>query len=417
MATTHLSSRPGRSGGRARTRDRATLLAACMPFALLVSAGGIGTRAPVAQAAVGPTIELAGHGYGHGRGMGQWGAYGYATQQGHTYDQILQTYYGGTTLATQSDELLTVHLSAQSGSALKVTSGRDFSVGGVPVPANAAARIVARPDGFLELSTSDGCGGADQGATPLSSARITSSIAGPGDDLSAMLSICTPDGTRQYRGELSTLYVQGAQRTVNIVGVEDYLRGVVPRESPASWADAAGGRGVEALKAQAIAARSYALAESRATWADTCDTAACQVYAGAGANGARFEDPRSDAAVAGTAGQVLRTSSGATVRAEFSSSTGGHTAGGDFPAVADLGDSVSPFHDWTKSLPSDDVAAAFGVGTLLDFRITQRNGLGADGGRVLSVVLEGTSGTVTVTGSEIRSRLGLRSDWFTVASA
>jgi SpoIID/LytB domain protein len=388
-----------------------------MPIALLVSAGVIGPHAPVAQATVGATIELAGHGYGHGRGMGQWGAYGYATQHGYTYDQILQTYYGGTTLGTQSDEALTVHLTAQSGRALKVTSGRDFSVGGVPVPANTAASIVARPDGSLELSTSDGCGGADQGATPLSSARITSSMAGPGDDLSAMLSICTPDGTRQYRGELSTLYVQGAQRTVNIVGVEDYLRGVVPRESPASWADAAGGRGIEALKAQAIAARSYALAESRATWADTCDTAACQVYAGAGANGARFEDPRSDAAVAGTAGQVLRTSSGATARAEFSSSTGGHTAGGDFPAVADLGDSVSPFHDWTKSLPSADVAAAFGVGTLLDFQVTERNGLGADGGRVLSVVLEGTSGTVTVTGNEIRSRLGLRSDWFIVEGA
>jgi SpoIID/LytB domain protein len=388
-----------------------------MPLALLASAGVIGTHAPVAHAAVGATIELAGHGYGHGRGMGQWGAFGYATEHGYSYDQILQTYYGGTTLGTQPDEPITVHLTTQGDGPLKVTSGRDFAVGGIPVPADTAARIVARPDGSLELSTSDGCDGADQGATSLSSARITSSVADPGDDLSAMLSICTPDGTRQYRGELSTFYADGAQRTVNIVGVEAYLRGVVPRESPASWADAADGRGMEALKAQAIAARSYALAETRATWADTCDTAACQVYAGAGAGDARFEDPRSDAAVAGTAGQVLRTPSGATARAEFSSSTGGHTAGGGFPAVADLGDSVSPFHDWTTSLASADVAAAFDVGTLLDFRITQRNGLGADGGRVLSVVLEGTSGTVTVTGNEIRSRLGLRSDWFTVASA
>ena len=129
-----------------------------------------------------------------------------------------------------------------------------------------------------------------------------------------------------------------------------------------------------------------------------------------------MEDPRSDAAVAATAGQVLRTSSGAVARAEFSASTGGHTAGGEFPAIADLGDAVSPYHRWTTTLLSSSVAAAFGLDTLLGIRVTQRTGLGTDGGRVVGLVLTGTARTVTVTGDEFRVRMGLRSNWFSVVN-
>jgi SpoIID/LytB domain protein len=93
-----------------------------------------------------------------------------------------------------------------------------------------------------------------------------------------MLSVCTATGTRQYRGELSVVWSGGAQHTVNTLPMEDYLRGVVPRESPASWGDAAGGKGIEALKAQAVAARSYAWSEGRTAYAKTCDTTTCQVY-------------------------------------------------------------------------------------------------------------------------------------------
>ena len=67
--------------------------------------------------------------------------------------------------------------------------------------------------------------------------------------------------------------------------MDDYLRGVVPRESPASWGDASGGKGMAALQAQAVAARSYAAAQNRYSWAQTCDYQNCQVYGGAGLNG------------------------------------------------------------------------------------------------------------------------------------
>jgi hypothetical protein len=113
---------------------------------------------------------------------------------------------------------------------------------------------------------------------------------------------------------------------------------VVPRESPASWADQGGGAGLNALKAQAVAARSYAWAENRnPPLYKTCDTTACQVYGGAGLNGVRIEDARTDKAIADTAGEV-RLLNGSVARTEFSSSTGGWTAGGTFPAVEDTGD-------------------------------------------------------------------------------
>jgi len=199
--------------------------------------------------------------------------------------------------------------------------------------------------------------------------------------------------------------------------MEDYLRGVVPRESPAGWGDAAGGKGLEALKAQAVSARSYAYGENRASWARTCDTTSCQVYAGAGLNYTPLEDRRTDAAVAATALVVLRTASGAIARAEFSSSTGGYTAGGQFPAVPDDGDVASPYHNWTTSVPATTIASAFGVGTLTGIRVTERNGLGADGGRVTKVDISGTTKTVSTTGDRVRSALGLRSDWFSVTTA
>ena len=196
--------------------------------------------------------------------------------------------------------------------------------------------------------------------------------------------------------------------------MEDYLRGVVPRESPASWGDASGGKGMAALQAQAVAARSYAAAQNRYSWAKTCDNQNCQVYGGAGLNGVVTEDSRTNTAVTSTAGKVLTNSSGAIVSAEFSSSTGGWTAGGTFPAVQDLGDAASPNHDWSTTIPASTIGNAFGVGTLQSISTTG-NGLGADGGRVLTAAVKGSTRTVTVTGNQFRSTLGLMSDWFVVA--
>jgi SpoIID/LytB domain protein len=370
--------------------------------------------APEAQAAGANTVNFTGHGYGHGRGLGQWGSYGYATT-GAPYTAILSHYYGGTTQSTQPNGPITVALTAQDGKDLLVTSAQPFSVGGIPVSGGAAAIVSALPDGTFRLSTTLGCGQPPVWTTAIPTSRVVPGV-DPGNDLTAMLTVCGQGGTRTYRGELSVVNVAGNQRTINTVRMEDYLRGVVPRESPASWADAAGGKGIEALKAQSVAARSYAWAENRAPYAKSCDTTACQVYGGAGLNGALIEDPRTDRAIAATADVVLRNSAGAIVRAEFSSSTGGHTAGGAFPAVPDLGDTASPHHNWSQAVSGATVASAYGVGDLVDVRVTKRNGLGADGGRVTEVTVVGTLKTVTASGADMRTKLGLRSDWFSVAS-
>jgi SpoIID/LytB domain protein len=393
---------------RPRRRLGGVLAACAVGAAALVTpvlTGGVAAAAP-------GDVQFTGHGYGHGRGLGQWGAYGYAVDRGWTHQQILARYYGGTVQSTQPDGPVTVALSSRDGKDLVVTSGRDFTVGGVAVSAGAAARVQALADGTYVLSTSLGCGSPVVWTTTVPDSRVVPS-GDPGSDLRAMLSLCTTPGTVQYRGELSVVWAGGAQHTVNTVRMEDYLRGVVPRESPASWGDAGGGRGIEALEAQAVSARSYAWAEGRLSYARTCDTTACQVYGGAGVNYTALEDARSDRAVAATAGAVLRTASGAVVRTEFSSSTGGYTAGGTFPAVPDDGDSASPYHDWTQTVPAATVGAAFQVGTLTGIAVLERNGLGADGGRVTKVRVTGTSGSVTTTGEDVRTRLGLRSGWFT----
>jgi SpoIID/LytB domain protein len=390
------------------------VLRACRRIGVLAVCGvlismGVSATPSDARAAVGSTIELTGHGYGHGRGLGQWGSYGLATEHGFTYDRILNHYYGNTTAGSYANAPIAVQLTAHDGQAVKVTSSQLFSVGDVPIGPNTAAWVQVFSDGRILLRTSYGCGSPDVWETWIPHGRFVSTVANPGGDRAAMLNVCTSGGTRPYRGELAALWGSGAQRTLNNVLVEDYLRGVVPRESPAGWGDAAGGRGMEALRAQSVAARSYALSETRSSWAKTCDTTSCQVYGGAAS-----EDRRTDQAIATTAGQIRLDAAGRVVRTEFSSSTGGYTAGGQFPAVPDPGDTASPHHNWTTTLRTADIAASYGLGTLDDIQITRRNGAGADGGRVLELVLVGTAKTVTVTGGNFRSRFGLRSDWFSL---
>ena len=165
-----------------------------------------------------------------------------------------------------------------------------------------------------------------------------------------------------------------------------------------------------------MAARSYAISENRYSYAKTCDTTSCQVYGGAALNGRWIEDSRTDTAITMTAGQGRVTSGGAVARTEFSASTGGYTAGGTFPAVADDGDATSsnPYHDWQVTIPASTVVAAWpSIGGFSSMRVTGRNDLGADGGRVTTVDVVGTAGTVHTTGDDVRIQLGLGSNWFT----
>ncbi len=224
---------------------------------------------------------------------------------------------------------------------------------------------------------------------------------------------------RYYRGELRAVNNGGAQRTVNALPVESYLRAVVPLEMPASWATLGDGAGAEALQSQAVSARSYALAENRASYALTCDTISCQVYGGRAVRRSgelsSNEDDRANAAIAATAG-VVRIRDGEVARTEFSSSTGGWTAGGVFPAVEDLGDAIerNPNYNWTTTVSIANLESRFGNRQLDKVYVSERNGLGRDGGRVEEVTLQFGEETFTMTGNEFRRAAQLKSDWFSI---
>jgi SpoIID/LytB domain protein len=389
------------------TRRWSRMLGAALTLAV---AAGLVVAAP-AQAAPG-SVTLIGHGYGHGRGLGQYGALGYAVDHGWSARTILDHYYNGTAEGRVDNSTITVRLTVLDGSpGTWITSGQGFTVGGVHLEAGSAARVVREGGGWQLFTAYGGCNAGQQyGPYPLPANPTVALDADAGDTVSRMLTTCA--NATQYRGTLSLVADGAATRVVNTLPVEQYLRGVVPRESVASWADLGGGRGMQALAAQAVAARSYALSERRHSYALTCDTIACQVYSGAGRNGSSIEDRRTDFAVAATAG-VVRVRNGAIVHTEFGSSTGGRTTGPSFGHVVDWGDLRSPYNTWRVELSGSAITAAYPqIGTFVALQVTRRDGEGAQGGRVLSMDVVGSAGRVTVTGDQFRSALNLRSNWF-----
>ncbi|MGV9825156.1 SpoIID/LytB domain-containing protein [Gordonia sp. NPDC003429] len=345
------------------------------------SADGIGLTADSA-------IVLIGHGHGHGRGMGQWGAYGYA-KRGWSAAQILRHFYGGTTLSKADKPDITVRLSQQG--AVNVLAPAGANVGGKPVAPGQAVSISGNT-----ATITNGCGGAAAGSVPAS--FVDPINLAPGRPLNELLKFCGSNAT--YRGSLG---LDGG-RVVNKLNIDDYVKGVIAKESMPGWGDSGG---MEALKAQAVVARSYALA-AIAGGKKIDDTQNSQMYGGVAG-----EDPRTNRAADATAGQILR-QNGQPAFAEFSASTGGYTAGGRFPAVVDEGDVLSPDHNWTATVSAASIGSAFGVGALRSFEVIEANGLGPENGRALKVRVSGSGGTVEATGEEARTKLQLKSSWFAV---
>ena len=423
---------PHASPARRRSRHRRSgaLVVVALALGSLVGATPFGPGTGTGSAFPGDTVTFEGHGYGHGRGLSQYGALGYALA-GWDVGRILDHYYGGTTAGPRPNVPIDVHLriadagagrGSIDGQPLVLDSGQGFTIGSNTFAAGEAARVTRTPGGW-RIERGPGCDGpwaeAQAGIDLVQQPTAVVADAAVGDDIDRMIQVCAPGVRRHYRGTVRAVDANGESKAVNRVALEDYLRGVIPRESPASWGDLGGGAGMHQLRAQSVAARTYALAESRG-FAKTCDTTSCQAYSGAGVNNARVEDRRSDRAVAETAGQVRLLPSGAVARTEFSSSSGGHTAGGAFPAVRDDGDATpnNPNHTWRTTVPVATVEARFpAVGPLIAIEVTRRNGLNgphADGGRVLEVVVRGLDGAVVVSGEQLRSRLALKSDWFRV---
>jgi SpoIID/LytB domain protein len=449
--------------------------------ALAGLAGGLVTSVVVAGPAAAEQVyerpasgifSVLGHGWGHGHGLSQWGAQG-AASQGVDADTITSTYYPGTAKAVLANSPIRVLLQADEGrdtqvyaaSGLKVT---DNATGKTEVLPGGPARWRATVDAAgLHLSSLTGStwtpyaiGSGSAAPSPSASASPSSSpspstgpspspstspspspaapaYAGPlrfsGPDV---VRVAFPDGTsRDYRGAVQAVKTGSTTlQSVDVLSLEDYLLGVVPRESSSSWKPAA-------LQAQAIAARSYSAykrAHASGTY-DICDTTQCQVFGGtrvyaSDGSSIALEPASTSDAVRQTAGAV-RTYNGAPIFAEFSSSNGGWSTDGGTPYLIPQRDDwdgavANPVHSWTASLRATDVERRYpAVGTLKRIRVTVRDGNGEWGGRVKTVVLEGVDGSgaatsVSTTGAGIYNARtwpaysdGLRSSWWTITTS
>jgi SpoIID/LytB domain protein len=382
-----------------------------------LTAGVLGSAVPAhADAAVSPkssAITIVGAGWGHGKGMSQYGAWGAATK-GLKYSEIIDFYYPGTTLdELPKGNLLRVWISADNDDMLhfRPVAGlrvRDSANATVTLPTGTKYRKwrIAKVSGkrALQYLTS-------------SSTYVTYKNSLNGKRLwyventkTGTVKLAMPNGdTRTYRQRMALRFTSTGAKTVNYVSMETYLRGVVPAEMPASWAP-------EAVKAQAVAARTYA-AKLRSTVSadatyDLCDTSACQVYKGVAA-----EYSSSDKAITGTANKVVEYK-GKLALTMFSSSNGGWSASGgdDYPylkAQKDPYDGVKRDQSWSVTLSSSKIQKAYAsIGTLKSVQVTDRDGDGTYGGRVDMVKISGSKGSVTVTGGSFKSKFGLRERLF-----
>ena len=395
-------------------------------------------------------IVVNGRGYGHGRGMSQYGSYGWATTYGWSWQQILDFYYGGPTgniIAPLTDpaQEMTVWLSAMNNvqTAVVADAGNAIFVQD-PAPGRTWVSLVAREIsqrvyrvwGSMErkcpTSTADPGG---EGFTVIADVATVASFTtttgqDPASDPSTAIGLCEPRSNgrnkiRYYRGEIRAVNnSRGENRTINALPIETYLRGVVPRESPAEWGAAAGGAGMNALRAQAVAARSYSATENRyAGLARTCDSQNCQVYGGAmlreslNSTPISLEHPYTDQAIAETAGFVMMTPRGTPSRTEFTSSNGGRTAGGTFPAQVDAGDlasePVNALLVWTRVISAAQFMAKYPqIGTLTSV-VTTHDGLGSDwNGYATSVAINGTASTVNISGWTFKTTFDIPAPWF-----
>ncbi len=413
---------------------------------LLLTSGLLVTAAPPASAATAVnesyvpasdgSFAIEGHGWGHGHGMGQWSAQGAATL-GVSADEITAFSYPGTAKATIATTPMRVLLQADNDADTQVypASGLTFT----DRASGASARVPTGPDRWRVLTDGTGLHVQSLSGTTWTtySLRGRTTLTGPVDLTgSTFQRVVFPNGSsRDYRGSIRAQRVSAtAVRTINTLSMEDYLRGVVPREASSGWEPAA-------LQAQSIAARSYsAYKRSHAPTSqpyDICDTTQCQVYGGAaiwsGTTRTSLEPASTDQAIAATAG-VVRTYQGGPIFAEFSSSNGGWSTDGGvayLKAQQDDWDGVAPnsVHSWTARLTAAQLQARYpAVGTLQRLRVTERDGNGEWGGRVTKVLLEGVDSagkatSVATTGAGVYNANswparsdGLRSSWWHVAS-
>jgi stage II sporulation protein D len=367
------------------------MLALVAAAVLVLGVAGAAGRTPAA--ATPTSYLLTGGGWGHGVGLSQWGAYGQA-KEGRTHEEILRHYYTGVELGP---------LPAGVPKTVRVLVGD--ALASVSISSSVAFRVRDGAGRTVELAA--------QGVTfgpklelPVAGDGSPEPLAGPLLFLPAKGATLTFAG-RQYRNNLRVAVVQKKLQVVNIVSLETYLLGVVPGEMPATWPAAA-------LEAQAVAARTYAVATLvKGRSYDLFSDWRSQLY-----HGASSEAPGSTRAVQETRGQILLYA-GAPITAFYFSSSGGRTAnavdvyGNDVPylvAVDDPWDAGSPHHRWEpRAFTGATLGKALGLGAVVRDVVQVP---GAQGKPAHLVVTTTAGARLEISVVDARTRLGLKSSSF-----
>jgi len=222
-----------------------------------------------------------------------------------------------------------------------------------------------------------------------------------------------------YRGYLEVRRIEGSDMTViNMLPLEEYIYGVVPYEIEAN-------SHIEALKAQAVAARTYTLnnlGKHSKYGFDLCPTTSCQVY-----KGYAGETESTNRAVDETKGKIV-TYNGKPAQVFYFSSSGGRTEdvknvwGSDIPYLKSVEDKYesgkSRYYNWESVYTSDEIKQILiglnkDVGDILSINITKLS----DAGRVTELVIKGTKGECTFVREACRYRFSLlRSQWYRITT-
>jgi stage II sporulation protein D len=338
----------------------------------------------LAPAAADGAWTIKGRGFGHGVGLSQYGAYGFA-KHGRSYRQILDHYYTRTKVAKTGGEQVRVLLGSGGGSVgfsgAERACGRRLEPGRrYTLSADGGGVVLRAGDRRLERCGSEGKAGGGL--------RI--------------------GGFGRYRGALVARNDDGSLLVINQLGLEGYVKGVVPNEVPSSWPK-------QALRAQAVVARSYGVATSRGGAFDHYADTRSQVYGGRSS-----ETSATNAAVAKTRREVVKYRGRVAVTYYFSTSGGktensefGFSGGSKVPylkSVDDPFDGVSPVHRWRERLSDErmesELASLF-AGQLKRIEVIERG----RSPRIVRARVIGSQGSTTVTGDTLRARLGLRSTW------
>ncbi|MGK2938866.1 MAG: SpoIID/LytB domain-containing protein [Solirubrobacteraceae bacterium] len=365
--------------------------------ALAASATAL-AAAPAADATT--RVIVRGAGFGHGVGLSQYGAYGFA-KRGTDYETIIQHYYRGTALQTLGSEQ-TVRVLLQTTGTVRVSNvsriagGRTLNPGTTYTARGFGSQIVLRTSSGTSIG---------RFAAPLR-------LVGADGGLRLLGRAGNGVSNGRYRGDLELRPGSVGVNAINAVGLESYIRGVISAESPASWPAAA-------LQAQAVVARTYAITTNKpGAGFDHYPDVRSQVY-----TGMRAEYPSTDAAVRTTSRQVV-TYQGKPVVTYFFSTSGGRTEdvensflGADpkpwLKSVEDPYDSESPRHRWGPyRWTLAQAKRRFGGWVKGSFRRVDVVRRGASP-RIVYADIVGTRGRTRVSGPQIRARLGLDDTWVT----